>query len=129
MPSDAKTLNAEGRNANFYCIKEVLATFKKIGEKIYNFGIVEKLDLLFISVINKENFIKDVESTSSGSGEKRIIKDETKKRSENWKSFLGSDSVTLRQASDRSPSKNEMTLHGGYTLFIMMYFMMMAFHI
>ena len=42
MLSDAKTLNVEDRNAIFYCMKEVPATFKQICEKIYDVSIVGK---------------------------------------------------------------------------------------
>ena len=40
----------------------------------------------------KENSIKSLERTSRGSGQKRIIKGESTKRHENWKSFLSNDS-------------------------------------
>ena len=92
MPSDAKTLNVEDGNAIFYCMKEVPATFKQICEKIYDVSIVGKSDLLFSTDMYKENSIKSVERTSRGSGQKRIIKGESTKRPENWKSFLSNDS-------------------------------------
>ena len=47
MLPDAKTLNVKDRNAIFYCMKEVPATFKKICQKIYDVSIRGKTDLLF----------------------------------------------------------------------------------
>ena len=47
MLSNAKTLNVKDRNAIFYCMKEVPATFKQICQKIYDVSIVGKSDLLF----------------------------------------------------------------------------------
>ena len=47
MLSDAKTLNVKDRNAIFYCMKAVPATFKQICQKIYDVSIVGKSDLLF----------------------------------------------------------------------------------
>ena len=91
MPSDAKTLNVEDGNAIFYCMKEMLATFKQICEKIYDVSIVGKSDLLFSTDMYKENSIKSLERTSRGSGQKRIIKGEGTKRPENWKSFLSNN--------------------------------------
>ena len=45
--SNAKTLNVKDRNAIFYCMKEVLATFKQICQKIYDVSIMGKTGLLF----------------------------------------------------------------------------------
>ena len=92
MPSDAKALNVEDGNAIFYCMIEVPTTFKQICEKIYDVSIVGKSDLLFGRDMYKENSIKSLERTSRGSGQKRIIKGESTKRPENWKSFLSNDS-------------------------------------
>ena len=47
MLSNAKTLNVKDRNAIFYCIKEVPATFKQIGQKIYDVSVMGKTDLVF----------------------------------------------------------------------------------
>ena len=47
MLSNAKTLNVKDRNAFFYCMKEVPATFKQICQKIYDVSIMGKTDLLF----------------------------------------------------------------------------------
>ena len=47
MLSNAKTLNVKDRNAIFYCMKEVPATFKQICQKIYDVSIMGKTDLLF----------------------------------------------------------------------------------
>ena len=47
MLSNAKTLNVKDRNAIFYCMKEVPATFKQICQKIYDASIMGKYDLLF----------------------------------------------------------------------------------
>ena len=92
MPSEAKTLNVEEGNSIFYCMKEVPATFKEVCEKIYDVSIVGKSDLLFSTGMSKENSIKSLERTSRGSGQKRIIKGESTKRPENWKSFLSNNS-------------------------------------
>ena len=73
-------------------MKEVPATFKQICEKIYDVSIVRKSDLLFSTDMSKENSIKSLERTSRGSGQKRIIKGESTKRPENWKSFLSNNS-------------------------------------
>ena len=83
MPSDARRLNAEDGNAIFYCMKEVPATFKHICEKTYNVNMVGKSDLLFSTDIYKENYIKSLERTSRGGGQKRIFKGESTKRPEN----------------------------------------------
>ena len=47
MLSNAKTLNVKDRNAIFYCMKEVPATFKQICQKIYDVSIMGKSDILF----------------------------------------------------------------------------------
>ena len=47
MLSNAKTLNVKDRNAIFYCMKEVPATFRQMCQKIYNVSIMGKSDLLF----------------------------------------------------------------------------------
>ena len=47
MLSNAKTLNVKDRNAIFYGMKEVPATFKQICQKIYDVSITGKTDLLF----------------------------------------------------------------------------------
>ena len=47
MLSNAKPLNVKDRNAIFYCMKEVPATFKQICQKIYDVSIMGKSDLLF----------------------------------------------------------------------------------
>ena len=47
MLLNAKTLNINDRNAFFYSMKEVLATFKQICQKIYYVSIMGKTDLLF----------------------------------------------------------------------------------
>ena len=72
-------------------MKEVSATFKQICEKIYDVCMVGKSDLLFSTDVYKENSTKSLERTSRGSGQKRIIKGESKKRPENWKLFLSND--------------------------------------
>ena len=58
----------------------------------YNVSIVGKSDLLFSTDMYKKNSIKTLERTSRSSGQKRIIKGESKKRPKNWKSFLSNDS-------------------------------------
>ena len=95
MPSDAKTLNAEDRNAIFYCMKEVPATFKQICKKIYDVSIVGKFDL-FSTDMYKENSIKSLERTSRGSGHKRIIKGKSTKRPRTESDFLA---MTLTNSS------------------------------
>ena len=92
MPLDAKTLNVDDGNAIFYCMKEVPATFKQISEKIYDISIAGKSDLLFSTDMYKKHSVKELERTSRGAGEKRLIKGESTKRPENWKSFLSNDS-------------------------------------
>ena len=47
MLSNAQTLNVKNRNAIFYCMKEVPATFKQICQKIYDVSFMGKSDLLF----------------------------------------------------------------------------------
>ena len=47
MLSNAKTLSVKDRNAIFYCMKEVPATFKQIFQKMYDVSIMGKSDLLF----------------------------------------------------------------------------------
>ena len=47
MLPNAQTLNVKDRNAIFYCMKEVPATFKQICQKIYDISIKGKSDLLF----------------------------------------------------------------------------------
>ena len=73
-------------------MKEVPAIFKQICEKIYDVSIVGKSDLLFSTDMYKKNSIKSLERTSRSSGQKRIIKGESKKRPENWKLFLSYNS-------------------------------------
>ena len=92
MPSDVKTVNVEGGNAIFYCMKEVPATFKQICKKIHDVSIVRKSGLLFSTDMYKENSIKRMERKSCGSGQKRIIEGESAKRPENWKSCVSNDS-------------------------------------
>ena len=74
MLSNAKTFNIKDRNAVFYCMKEVPATFTQICEKIYDVSIAGKSDLLFSTDMYNGNSIKSLERTSRGSGQKRIIK-------------------------------------------------------
>ena len=92
MLSNDKTYNIKDRNAIFFCMKEVPATFKQICEKIYHASIVGKSDLLFSTDIYNENSIKSLERTSRGSGQKRIMKGKSAKRPENSNSFLTNDS-------------------------------------
>ena len=68
MQSNAKTLNLKDRNAIFYCMKKVPATFKKICKKIYNVSIVGKSDLIFSTDMYKESSIKSLERKSRDSG-------------------------------------------------------------
>ena len=73
MLSNAKALNVKDRNAIFYWMKEVLATLKQMCEKIYDVSIVGKSDFLFSTDMYNENYIKSLERTSRGSGQKRIF--------------------------------------------------------
>ena len=73
MLSDAKTFNIKDRNKK-RGMKEEPATFKQICQKICDFSIVGKSDLLFSTDMYNENSIKSLEKTSRGSGQKRIIR-------------------------------------------------------
>ena len=85
MLSNAKTLNAKDRNAIFYCMKEVPATFKQIFQKKYTLSVSwERLISYFALTCRlQEKFYQELGKYNHGSGQKRIIKGESKKRPEN----------------------------------------------
>ena len=61
MLSNAKTLNVKDRNAIFYCMKEVPATFKQICQKIYDVSITGKLiSYLALTCWLQEKFYQDL---------------------------------------------------------------------
>ena len=96
MLSDAKTLNVEDRNGIFYCMKEVPVTFKQICEKIYDVNNAGKSDLLFSTVMYKENSIENLKGTSRSSGQKSKMQcnkaGKSTRRPKNWKLILSNDS-------------------------------------
>ena len=86
-PQDETVLLIEDGNALFHSIKEIPGNFRQISEKLFSMTS-QKVDVIFIADMYKEDSVKSMERNRRGSSEKLLLQSENTKKPADWKAFL-----------------------------------------